>query len=43
LLLKVFTPIAGAKVEAKRSVVNMREVFEVATLDASSNMAFAAA
>jgi hypothetical protein len=43
LLLKVSTPIAGANVEANSSVVKIRDVFEVATLDASSNIAFAAA
>lgn len=43
LLLNVSTPIAGANVEANNSVVKMRDVLEVATLDASSSIAFAAA
>jgi hypothetical protein len=43
LLLSVSTPIAGANVEANSSVEKMRDVLEVATLDASSNIAFAAA
>ena len=43
LLLSVSTPIAGANVEAKSSSEKMRDVLEVATLDASSSIAFAAA
>jgi hypothetical protein len=43
LLLKVSTPIAGANVEAKSSCEKMRDVLEVATLEASSSIAFAAA
>ena len=43
LLLNVSTPIAGANVEANRSFEKMRDVLEVATLDASSSIAFAAA
>ena len=43
LVLKVSTPIAGANVEANSSFVKMRDVLEVATLDASSSIAFAAA
>lgn len=42
-LLNVSTPTAGANVDENNSLEKMREVFEVATFDASSNIAFAAA
>ena len=43
LLLNVSTPTVGANVEANSSSEKMRDVLEVATLDASSSIAFAAA
>ena len=43
LLLNVSTPIAGANVEANSSFEKMRDVLEVATFEASSSIAFAAA
>ena len=43
LLLNVSTLIAGANVEVNSSFEKMRDVLEVATLDASSRIAFAAA
>ena len=43
LLLKASTPIAGANVEENCSLEKMRDVLEVATLEASSIIAFAAA